>query len=226
MFEYCIRSCPPGRQQFTRSHSFSHHHDHHRYHYRTRCSDDCAGISIEKLNSLREQNKGLIERNDVLTRENQTLKYDLQASTQENSRLLACNRQMIDEIEELRRTRSLDSETAERFRRRVQAIKLEVDQKDKDIQGFKKENEILSKRVCVMTETISDQNQRIMNYKKRQDDYQTTLDDVNSRLEKTKRILAARRRDLDERNAQFEEQCRMLHRYETTIPSRRRYSFV
>ncbi|KAI0853902.1 hypothetical protein F5Y00DRAFT_257202 [Daldinia vernicosa] len=226
MFEYCIRSCPPGRQQFTRSHSFSHHHDHHRYHYRTRCSDDCAGISNEKWNSLREQKKGLIERNEVLTRENQTLKYDLQASTQENSRLLTYNQQMLNEIEELKRTRALDAETAERFRRRVQAIKLEVDQKDKDIQGLKKENDILSKRVCVMTETISDQNQRIMNYKKRQDDYQATLDEVNGRLEKAKRILAARRRDLDERNAQFDEQYRILRRYETSSPPRRRCSFV
>ncbi|KAI8959540.1 hypothetical protein F5Y11DRAFT_299274 [Daldinia sp. FL1419] len=228
MFEYCIGSCPPGRQQFGRSHSFSHHYDHrhHRYNYRKRCSDECAGIPTERWNSLREQKKSLIERNETLARENQTLKCDLQASTQENSHLLACNQHMINEMDELRRSRALDSDTAEKFLRRVQTLKLEVDEKDRDIQGLKEKNDTLSRRVCVMTDTITDQNQRISEITKKRDDYKKTLEDVNSRLEKTRRMLTARLRDLNERNALIDEQYRTIRRYEITLPPRRRYSLV
>ncbi|OTB12042.1 hypothetical protein K445DRAFT_205187 [Daldinia sp. EC12] len=231
MFEYCVRTYTPDRQHFTRSQSFSHHHDHRpRYQYRSRCFDGCAEIPLEKWNSIREQKKDLMERNDVLTRENQTLKNDLQASTQENSRLVAHHQQMLEEIEELRRTRGLDAEAAERFRRRVQTLKMEVDKKDKDILDLRRDNETLSKRVCVMTETISTLHQRISEKaaanKKRRDDYQKTVDDYTCRLEKARRTLADRRRELDERDALIDEQCRMLRRYETTIPPRRRYSFV
>ncbi|KAI1471766.1 uncharacterized protein F4812DRAFT_191471 [Daldinia caldariorum] len=231
MLEYCIRTYHPGRQPFTRSQSFSHHHDHRtRYQYRSRCFDGCAEIPLEKWNSMREQKKDLMERNDVLTRENQALKNDLQASTQENSRLLSHNQQMIEEIEELRRTRNLDAEATERFRRRVQALKLEVEQKDRDLLDLRRNNDTLNKRVGVMTETISALHQRISDKaacsKKRRDDYQKTVDEVTGRLDRARRDLAARLRELDEKDALIDEQCHMLRRYETTIPARRRYSFV
>ncbi|OTA55208.1 hypothetical protein K449DRAFT_438758, partial [Hypoxylon sp. EC38] len=88
MFEYRIKTTPSGRQQFLRSQSFHDHHFHHHHHghhYRTQCFDNCAGISLEQWDALREQNKSFIASNESLTRENQSLKSDLQASTQENS---------------------------------------------------------------------------------------------------------------------------------------------
>ncbi|KAL7624130.1 hypothetical protein AAE478_005687 [Parahypoxylon ruwenzoriense] len=235
MFEYRIRTGPSGRQCFVRSHSFSHHHDdpHHRYHYRTRCFDSCAGISLEQWNILCEQNKNFVASNETLTRDNQTLKSDLEASNQENQRLHAFNQQMIDEVGELRRSRSRDSENSERFRRRVAALKTEVDNKDKEIERLEKENTTLSARVRVLTQTVSDGAQRIVEltaslsrWRKRADDFQSSLEDIKSRYEKTRRFLATRTSDLEDSNALVEEQRRVIQRLETTLPSRRRYSYA
>ncbi|KAI6085601.1 hypothetical protein F4821DRAFT_146031 [Hypoxylon rubiginosum] len=234
MFEYRIKTSPTGRQQFVRSQSFSHHRDHdhhHRHHYRTRCFDNCAGISLDQWNTLCNQNTTLIKDNDALTRENETLKSDLQATTQENGRLLAYNQQMIDEIEGLRRSHSHDGENSERFRRRVAALKTEVEKKDREIHRLEKENDTFAKRVRVLTQTVSDHARRIADmttdliaWEKRCDKFESLFSEMKSNYEKTKRFLASRMRELDEKNILIEDQVRIIRRLETSLPSRRRYS--
>ncbi|KAI2632482.1 hypothetical protein GGS26DRAFT_77945 [Hypomontagnella submonticulosa] len=218
MLEYCIRTVP-ARQHFVRSHSFSHHHDHHRHHYRTRCFDNCAGISLEKWNKLCEQNKDLIANNDILSRENQTLKADLQTSTQETSRLVAYSQQLYDELAGLRRSHTHDGENMGRFARRVADLKTEIDNKDKHIHR-------LEKRVDVLTGTVSDTNQEISYWRGAADDFESRLSDVTRRLEKAKRLLSERARELDQSNAIVEDQRRTIRRLETTLPHRRHYSFA
>ncbi|KAI4870539.1 hypothetical protein F4820DRAFT_402551 [Hypoxylon rubiginosum] len=236
MFEYRIKTTPTGRQQFVRSQSFSHHHDHdhHRHHYRTRCFDNCAGISLDQWNTLCGQNKTLIGDNDALTRENQTLKSDLQATSQENGRLIAYNQQMIDEIEVLRRSHSHDSDTTERFRRRVAALKTEVDNKDREIRRIEKENDTFATRIRVLTQTVSDHARRIadmttdlINWEKRSDKFEGWYNDMKSKFENVRRLVASQTRELDDKNILIEEQRRMIRRLETALPPpRRRYSCV
>ncbi|KAI1403525.1 hypothetical protein F4819DRAFT_484600 [Hypoxylon fuscum] len=236
MFEYRIKTTPTGRQQFVRSQSFSHHHDHHhhRHHFRTRCFDNCAGISLEQWNSLCEQEKTLIASNDTLTRENQTLKGDLQASTQENTRLLAYNQQLADEVDGLRRSHSHDGENTERFRRRVAALRTEVESKDREVHRLERDNDTLATRVRVLSQTVSDHARRIadmsaklVNWQKRADDFQSLWEDMSSRYEKARRMLAASTREVDEKNILIEDQRRLIRRLEGTLPpTRRRYSCV
>ncbi|KAI1389009.1 uncharacterized protein F4822DRAFT_429623 [Hypoxylon trugodes] len=223
MFEYYIRTSPTSR----RTNSYHFHHDHrdhshsHRHHYRTRCFDNCAGISLEQWNTLCDQNKSVLASNEALTCENQTLKNDLSTSNAENARLVACNQQLGDEIEGLRR--SLDrGENAERFRRRVAALRAEVGGKEKDVHRLEKdnaslvkENATLTTRVKVLTETVSG----LFGFER-------LYEDFKERYEKARRLLAARTKELDESNALVDEQRRMLRRYETPLPPRRRYSFV
>ncbi|KAI2632176.1 hypothetical protein GGR54DRAFT_634943 [Hypoxylon sp. NC1633] len=235
MFEYRVRTSPSGRQLFERSYSFSHNHDHHdhhhhRHHHRTRCFDNCAGISLEQWNSLCQQNKDFIASNDVLTRENQTLKSDLQVTAQENHRLIASNNQMIDEIESLRRSHSHDGENTDKFRRRITALRTEVEHKDRELRHLEKENATLSTRVGVLSQTIKDQARRIsdltshlFSWQKRSDDFQNLFEDVRSRHEKTKRVLA-RTQELDNGNAIVAEQRRSIHRLKSPLPSRSYYT--
>ncbi|KAI0181604.1 hypothetical protein GGR52DRAFT_45529 [Hypoxylon sp. FL1284] len=231
MYEYRIKTSPSGRQQFVRSQSFTHHHDHdydhHRYHYRTRCFENCAGISLEQWNTLRGQNKSLMSDNETLTRENQALKTDLQTTSQENGRLVAYNQQMMEEIEGLRRSRSHDSDNSERFRRRVAALKTEVESKNKSIHHLEKENNTLAKRVGVLTQTVSDHAKRISDATADLIKLEGWYDNLKSKYEKVRRVLASQTRELDEKNILIEDQRRMIRRLETSLPpTRRRYSFA
>ncbi|KAI0837447.1 hypothetical protein F5Y06DRAFT_297776 [Hypoxylon sp. FL0890] len=215
MFEYRIKASPSGRP-FVRSSSFhDHHHHHHRHHFRTRCFDTCAGISLEQWNSLCEQNKAFIASNEALTRENQSLKDDLEASTQENSTLTSYNKELLDEVVSLRRSHSHDSETTERFRRRIAALRTELDNQDREIGRLDKENKTLATRVRVLTETVSG------SY-----NWEREAERLRGLLEKTRRMLSARNRELNESEAIVEDQRRRLRRLETTLPPRRRFSFV
>ncbi|KAI1411245.1 hypothetical protein F5Y13DRAFT_64541 [Hypoxylon sp. FL1857] len=223
MFEYRVKTYPSGRQQYVRSTSFHDHHDpnhhhHHRHHYRTRCFDNCAGISLEQWNSLCDQNKAVIASNESLTRENQSLKSELQATTQERNQLVADNRLLADEVDSLRRSHSHshhDGEAAERFRRRIAALKTELDNQDRLVSRLEKENATLSTRVRVLTETVSGYF-----------NWQREAERLQSLLEKTRRALSARNRELNESEAVVEEQRRRLRRLESTLPPRRRFSFV
>ncbi|KAI1136822.1 hypothetical protein F5Y05DRAFT_415073 [Hypoxylon sp. FL0543] len=213
MFEYRIKSFPSGRQQFVRSSSFHDHH--HRHHYRTRCFDNCAGISLEQWNGLCEQNKAFIASNEALTRENQSLKSDLQAAALENASLATHNKELVEEVVSLRRSHSHDGETAERFRRRIAALRTELDGKEREIHHLDRENKTLATRVRVLTETVSGMY-----------NWEREAERLRALLEKTRRLLSARNRELNESEAVVEEQRRRLRRLETTLPARRRFSFV
>ncbi|KAI2611514.1 uncharacterized protein GGS25DRAFT_483036 [Hypoxylon fragiforme] len=232
MFEYRYRTSPSGRQQFGRSYSFSHHHDNHRHHHRPRCFDNCAGISVEQWNSLCQQNKDFIASNDVLSRENQTLKAQLQAAIKENGRLHARNQQLAEEIHGLRRSHSHDGENAEKFRRRMASLRTEIESKEKEIQQLNKKNETFTTRVDVLTQTVSDQHRRIselskqLDRQKRAGDSQALFEDVKARLESIKHILKTRNRELAESNAIVEDQRRTIHRLESSTPSHHRYAYL
>ncbi|OTB01028.1 hypothetical protein M426DRAFT_323808 [Hypoxylon sp. CI-4A] len=248
MFEY-IWTYPssPGRPSFSRSRSFTHHnHDHHHHnnqnqnhhhhHHsrsrsRPRCYEDCAGVSLEEWDSLCRQNKDTLASNEVLTRENETLKTDLRVSTEENARLVAANLQLTEDAASLR-GRSQSHEDA--LRRRITVLSREVEAKDRDVRLLEKDNGTLATRVKVITDTMSDQGRQVKelaaklaDWRKTADDFQRLYDDFRGRYEKARRLLAARARELDESAALVDEQRRRLARYEGKIPSRpRRYSFI
>ncbi|KAI1372243.1 hypothetical protein F4677DRAFT_268700 [Hypoxylon crocopeplum] len=220
MFEYRVRTTASGRPQFLRSYSFSHHDNHHHHrHHRTRCFDNCAGIALEDWNSLCEQNKDFIARNETLTRENQTLKGDLRTSNQERDRLFTYSQQLKDEIDGLRRSYSHDGDRAARFSRRVADLSTEVEKKDRDIRRLEKNNTILDKRVHVLSDTVSEKNQEIS-------DLASELLGWQRRYEKARRMLEIRTRELDERNLFVDEQHRMICHLKSTLPSRPRYNYA
>ncbi|KAI0010500.1 hypothetical protein F4779DRAFT_616468 [Xylariaceae sp. FL0662B] len=226
MPEICIRTTPSGRRQFVRAHSFSHHHSHHhRHHHRERCFDDCAGVSVEQWNNLCDENKNFITRNEALSRDNQTLKTDLQATNQENHRLRVYNQQLASEVEDLRRSLSSDGENADRFRRRLADLRAEADKKEKTIQHLEKDNGILNARVRELTRTVSDGAQRISDlapWRKRCEDLQAVYEDLKRRYEKARRLLAERTADLRESDAIVDEQRNIIRRHH----SRPHYAYV
>ncbi|KAI5863567.1 hypothetical protein GGS23DRAFT_540082 [Durotheca rogersii] len=262
MFAYRIRPAPSGRQNFARSRSQYHRHDHHRHnHYQPRCFDNCAGVSVEEWNEVCQRNKTTSGSHEALTRENETLKYEnetlrdnnralkednktlrddnlalkdaLETSAEENKRLQAGAETLVSELEGLRLARSRDSESSERYRRRVAALKADVEGQARELERRGRENGTLSARVRVLTETVSDGARRAADlaasrdrWRKRADDLQTLLDDLRGRYERARRSLAARSSDLADRDILVEEQRRTIHRLETAIPSRRRYSFA
>ncbi|KAI1506371.1 hypothetical protein F5X99DRAFT_422986 [Biscogniauxia marginata] len=220
MPEY-VRITPSGRQQFVRSHSFSHHHHHHhRSRYLPRCPDNCASISVEQWEKLCDQNKDLFSLKEALTRENETLKNEVQAVNTENIRLRELNQQLDGEVHELRRALSRDGDNTDRFRRRVAALKAELDQKEHALRHLEKENATLGVRVRELTRTVTDQGDEIaalLGWKRRCEDFER-------RYEKARRSLADHAAELKEYKIVIDEQRYVRRR--DSVPRRHWYSFA
>ncbi|KAI1487067.1 hypothetical protein F5X96DRAFT_687673 [Biscogniauxia mediterranea] len=157
MPEY-VKITSSGRPQFVRSHSFSHHLHHHHHHtrYVPRCPEHCAAVTVEQWDSLVEQNKGLADSNAALSREKEALKAELHASGQELGRLRDANARLDDE---LRRQRSgsgsnNNDELVDRFRRRVAALKHEVDERDAAVARLERDVGVLGVRVRELSRTV------------------------------------------------------------------------
>ncbi|KAK2058368.1 hypothetical protein LY76DRAFT_61271 [Colletotrichum caudatum] len=100
-----LETSPDGRYQFVslkRSRSYHDRRHHHHHHHEPQpqppqpqpqpsphrcCREDCAHVCRADWNGLVEREHKLRETNEVLTRENYTLKCDLQASNTEGQRL-------------------------------------------------------------------------------------------------------------------------------------------
>ncbi|KAI0884960.1 uncharacterized protein GGS22DRAFT_136532 [Annulohypoxylon maeteangense] len=211
MFEYIIKTSPSGRH-----HHRHHHHDSH-YHSRTRCFDSCAGIPVEKWDGLIDQNRDLASSNEVLTRENQTLKSELQTAVQENVRLTT-------EVSSLRRSRSTDSEAS--FRRRIAALTKEVGDRTAEADSLRRKKEHLATRVDVLSETVSENGRAIGALTRELVDWKRQVAHFRGLYEKYKCMFHARKRDLEESDRLVKEQRAMLRRLEDPLPFRsgRRYS--
>ncbi|KAI1106472.1 hypothetical protein F4804DRAFT_30485 [Jackrogersella minutella] len=226
MFEYIIKTSPLGRQQYVHSHSHRHYDSHHRHHRRPRCHESCAGVSVEQWDFLHDENKELRISNDALTRENQSLKSDLKSATQENTRLVACNQALSDEVDGLRRSNSHDSMNSERFRRRIAALKTEVDNKERAVHHLEKENGNLATRVSVITDTVSVLTDTVSNLERKITNLKDAVFDFRTLYERTKRLLSTRTRELEDSKALVEAQRRTLRRLDVPLPSKggRRHS--
>ncbi|KAI2467254.1 hypothetical protein F4781DRAFT_314882 [Annulohypoxylon bovei var. microspora] len=221
MFEYIIKTSPSGRNL--------HHHHHHEHRYRShpRCSDTCAGVSVEKWNGLVEQNQDLTSSNETLTREAQSLKAELQTAVQENARLSTSNQHLVDEVSSLRRSRSVDSETAAGFRRRIAALNKEVDGKDAEIESLKKKKGYLATRVDVLSETVKSESHAVADLTKRLLDWQAQAALLRDAYKRYKCLFHASERDLKDSKALVKEQQRMLRHWENPLsPRGRRYSCI
>jgi chromosome segregation ATPase len=214
-FKISTSAWPP----FERSRSFSHHHHHQhqhpRHHIRSRCPDNCARVSTDEWNLSIERERSVRTTNETLTRENRTLKSDLRASHQENRRLKDCNRNLQDELDELKRHHSRD----DNFRRRMAALKAEVDSKDHALHELQKEKNFADIRVRELSQTVTDQAREI-----------TQLEDDTALLgqahKKDQRDLGARTQEVREAWSLIEDLRRQLRKCRDPLPFRRRYGFL
>ncbi|KAI0860243.1 hypothetical protein F4860DRAFT_479751 [Xylaria cubensis] len=158
-----IKVSTSGEPRFARSHSFSHHH--RPRHFRPRCPDNCACVSLEDWNSLVERERNTRSANETLTRENQTLKTDIRATIKENRRLQGINRDQHDEIESLKAHHLREEDNVGKFRRRMAALKAEIDSKDVALHELKKDKEIADIRVRELSQTVTDQSTEVTQLK-------------------------------------------------------------
>ncbi|KAI1352866.1 hypothetical protein F5Y01DRAFT_278870 [Xylaria sp. FL0043] len=144
--------------RFVRSQSFHHHHR-PRQHARTgtRCREDCACVSVEDWNDMVERERSARSTNESLARDNRTLKADLRAVYADNQRLQSAKRELQDEVDALRR----DDDVVSKFRRRMAALKAELDGKDLALQQLSKDKELADIRVRELSQTVSDQGAEI-----------------------------------------------------------------
>ncbi|TGJ82869.1 hypothetical protein E0Z10_g5892 [Xylaria hypoxylon] len=154
MAEYdYIKISASGNPRFVRSQSFSHHHR-PRYTPRVRCPENCACVSVEAWNELIERERKTLSDNETLVRENRTLKTDYRAINQENRRLQGSNRDLQAQIGQ---HYSRDEDTAAKLRRRIVALKAEVDGHSVALHDLKKEKEVGDIRIRELSQTVSAQ---------------------------------------------------------------------
>ncbi|KAI3340518.1 hypothetical protein F4824DRAFT_497477 [Ustulina deusta] len=141
-YDYVKITSPP---RFQRSQSFSHHHHHHHRprHARARCPENCACVSVDHWN-------------DAVERE-RSLKDELRIVCQENQRLQSSKRGLQAEVDQLRGHLSHDGDAAAKLRRRVAALKAEVEAKDAALRELQKEKEVADIRVRELSVTVSNQ---------------------------------------------------------------------
>ncbi|CAJ2511304.1 Uu.00g069290.m01.CDS01 [Anthostomella pinea] len=229
-----VRVTPSGQRQFVRSQSFSHHQHHSRPHYRPRCPDNCACVTIEQWDNLCDQNRNFLSVNETLTRENRTLKSDLQALNQEVHRLRVFNQQIIDEVQELKR-HPTDEDNVGRYRRRVAELKTEVSGKDHDIRRLEKENGNFKIRVRTLTETVTGKDREIEkltslchDWKRDSNHWKERSAEFERRYVKSKRALFTCTTNLRDAMALVEELRHTIRHIHDPLPPlrhRHRYEF-
>lgn len=172
MPEYIERTSN-GNYRIVRSHSHNHRGRSHR------CPDDCCRRSQAEWEGLFRQNAEFIEANGILTRENLTLKTDLQATHQvvhnlrtnndrlmhERQRLINDNQRLVHENEALRRSISSDSDHSEQFKHRIRDLKRENAQKDHEIRELRRDNATLSGRIRELLQKVDELTARARGWK-------------------------------------------------------------
>ncbi|RYC56697.1 hypothetical protein CHU98_g9508 [Xylaria longipes] len=212
-----IKISTSGEPRFVRSHSFSHHH---RPHYiRPRCPENCACVTLEEWNNLVERERSTRAANESLTRENRTLKSDTHAVHKDNRRLQASNRELQDEIDQLKAHHSRDEDNTAKFRRRMAAMKAEVENKDLALLDLKKDKDLADIRVRELSQTVTDQSMEITQLK----------DDVvlYRRIHKKDQYdLGVRTEEVSEAWSLVRDLQRRLRKCRDPFPFRRRYDFA
>ncbi|KAI8955139.1 hypothetical protein F4801DRAFT_376505 [Xylaria longipes] len=212
-----IKISTSGEPRFVRSHSFSHHH---RPHYiRPRCPENCACVTLEEWNNLVERERSTRAANESLTRENRTFKSDTHAVHKDNRRLQASNRELQDEIDQLKAHHSRDEDNTAKFRRRMAAMKAEVENKDLALLDLKKDKDLADIRVRELSQTVTDQSMEITQLK----------DDVvlYRRIHKKDQYdLGVRTEEVSEAWSLVRDLQRRLRKCRDPFPFRRRYDFA
>ncbi|CRK34031.1 hypothetical protein BN1708_016307 [Verticillium longisporum] len=211
---YYIETSPSGRPQFvTLKRSRSHHHHHH---HRPIEHDDCF-VSREDWKALVERERCLRDANDVLTRDNYTLKCTLQATDGELRRYQAWVPQLQDRIQCLAADnaalkRSLDSAGghSEKHYREIERLKQRLLKADREIGGLNDRlKDMLRRAGHGVQDRIDDLTGIIHDWKRKFE----VVDEHNIRL----------RRDLDNRNSVISEQFERIDAYERIM---RRHGLV
>ncbi|KAI0437894.1 hypothetical protein F4803DRAFT_536927 [Xylaria telfairii] len=212
-----VKISTSGEPRFVRSHSFSHHH---RPRYtRPRCPDNCACVSLDEWNSLVERERSTRSANESLTRENRTLKSDSHSTYKDNRRLLSSNRELQAEVDQLKSQHSRDEDTTAKLRRRIAALKAEIDGKDLALHDMKKGKDLADIRVRELSQTVTDQAAEIEQVK---DDYAL----LNHMHKKEHHDLGARTEEARQAWSLVRDLQRQLRKCRDPFPFRRRYDFA
>ncbi len=168
---------------------------------------------------LRE-NRTLFTRNENTGRENQTLKKDLQTTKDEVQRSRASNQQLSDENHQLRKSLLNDGgDNADKLRRRVESMTVEIGNKDYTIYRIEKENASLTAKIRDLTDyardntadKIADLSSEVAHWKQRAAD---TLDLVKRFENGYDRVL----KDLDKQHGLIDQYRSKIRHLEGLVP--------
>lgn len=149
-------------------------------------------------------------------RENRTLKSDTHSTYKDNRRLLSSNRELQDEVDQLK---GQHSDTTAKLRRRIAALKAEVDSKDLALHDMKKGKDLADIRVRELSQTVTDQATELEQVK---DDY-TLLSRMHK---KDHHDLGVRTEEAREAWSLVRDLQRQLRKSRDAFPFRRRYDFA
>ncbi|KAK1999754.1 hypothetical protein LX36DRAFT_655175 [Colletotrichum falcatum] len=230
--KWYLETSPDGRYQFVslkRSRSYHHDRRHHHHHYDPRpqpqpapqphrcCRDDCAHVSREDWNNLVERERKLREANDVLTRENYTLKCDLQASNNEGQRLSglattlqAENQLLREENASLRCSIENSGGNAAKYLRDLERARSKLAKVERERDGLVARVKELSRHAHHgLSERIEELMRLVSTWERKFD----AVEDHNKRL----------RRDLEAQRSYIADQAAKVRAYERIL---RRHGFV
>ncbi|KAI0452907.1 hypothetical protein F5B21DRAFT_505815 [Xylaria acuta] len=212
-----IKISTAGEPRFVRSHSFSHHH--RPRHIRTRCPENCACVSLEEWNNLVERERSTRSASETLTRENRILKTDIHTILKDNRRLQGSNRDLQVEIDQLKGHYAHDEDNAVKSRRRIAALKAEIDNKDVALHDLKKDKDLADIRVRELSQTVTDQSAELS----RLEDEIALLNRIHK---KDQHDLGVRTEEVREAWSLVRDLQRQLRKWRDPFPFRRRYDFA
>ncbi|OLN92199.1 hypothetical protein CCHL11_01386 [Colletotrichum chlorophyti] len=214
-----IETSPDGRHQFvsikrSRSH---HYYDRPRHHHEFRCRDDCARVTRTEWNDLVERECKLREANDGLTRDNYTLKCELQSSDAEGRRLSGLvtalqteNQALRDENASLRCSAENAGGHASKHLREIEKLKQKLCKAEKERDGLLDRVRELSRHAHHgVSERIEELRRLVIAWERKFD----VVDDHNKRL----------RRDIEHQRCIIAEQDDRIRAYERVL---RRHGFL
>ncbi|KAK1980615.1 hypothetical protein LZ30DRAFT_594492 [Colletotrichum cereale] len=233
-----LETSPDGRYQFVSlKRSRSHHHErrHHHHHdpqpqpqpqpppppppsqpHRC-CRDDCAHVCREDWNNLVERERKLREANEVFTRENYSLKCDLQASNIEGQRLSglatatqAENQLLREENASLRCSIENSGGNTAKFLRDLERVRSKLAKVERERDGLVARVRELSRHAHHgLSERIEELTRLALTWERKFD----AVEDHNKRM----------RRDLDSQRSFISDQTARIRVYERVL---RRHGFL